>query len=100
MGRPSAAGWSSYRQRMSEAYGECVISTLREGSRVRLRIDRADPRILIAREELASLAPPGWDCPATSDGETVRVHGENRTVFYRVGRYLPDLGCYEAEWPD
>ena len=85
-------------------YGECRLTSLHDacGSLERLRIDQADPRVLIAREVLEQMPSPDpdWPLPATFDGETVRIRGENRSVIYRVGRYLPELGCYEAEWPD
>lgn len=87
---------------MDATYGECRITTLHDsgGFMVRLRVDRADPRILIAPELLREMGPPESGWAATFDGETVRIRGENRTVVYRVGRYLPEWGCYEAEWPD
>jgi len=34
------------------------------------------------------------------EGWLVTLKGENRTVIYRIGKYLPDCDCYEAEWPD
>jgi hypothetical protein len=89
---------------MEAGYGECRVTSLHDarGSLMRLRIDQADPRILITRELLEQMQPPDpdWPLPATFDGEIVRIRGENRSVIYRVVRYLPELGCYEAEWPD
>ena len=87
-----------------EEYGQCHVTSLHDahGSLMRLRIDRADPRVLITREMLFQMpAPdPEWPWPATFDGNVVRIRGENRTVLYRIGQYLPDRDCYEAEWPD
>ena len=89
------------------------------GTWTRLSIDRADPRVLISGE-LAD----GWKMQGTEpfygnlvhdpasrpsaspnaadglEGWLVTVRGENRSIMYRIGKYLPDRGCYEAEWPD
>ena len=89
----------------SDEYGQCHVTSLHDaqGGLMRLRIDRADPRVLITRELLKEIPPPdpsGLNGPVTYDGNIVRIQGENRTVIYRIGQYLPEENCYEAEWPD
>jgi len=74
-----------------------------------LRIDHADPRILISGKLLArifiepvrgvSLAPPPDDTPGLK-GALLHIHGVNRTVIYRIAEYVPRVDAYIAEWPD
>jgi hypothetical protein len=91
--------------------GECVITRLDDGV---LRIDHADPRVLIAapllREALFAPAPgvslttgllrqdrngtPFWE------GAVLKINGVNRTVIYRITGYLPRVHAYIGEWPD
>ena len=77
-----------------------------------LRIDHADPRILISAELPDLLA----DCPAPQSdawldvtecrpgygyvGAVLHIEGVNRTVIYRIGEYMPHAPAYIGEWPD
>jgi len=102
-------------------YGECRITSEHDpsGIWVRLRIDRADPRILISGKLAESWKECGGDFspwnpfltlrpgPGASpmitygmEGWLVTLRGENRTVVYRIGKYLPAWDSHEAEWPD
>jgi hypothetical protein len=83
------------------ARGELVLTLLGQGTR--LRVEQADPRILISgplvRQALG--AGPGWlrpGCELSSD--RLVIEAENGRLVYRIGAYLPELDCYEAEWPD
>jgi hypothetical protein len=94
--------------------GACEMTRLLddEGRWSGLRINRADPRILIAAELLTatflmsmpgvSLAPPPDDRNGTPfwRGAVLTIRGVNQTVIYRIGEYVPGVRCYEAEWPD
>ena len=99
--------------------GEFSCTRLDDGS---IRIDQADPRILISGELLATIArfgdsdldgdwlvlnarldttgcsPPPWH--ATYRGAVLRVRGVNRQVVYRITDYLPRIHGYIGEWPD
>lgn len=95
--------------------GECICTMAEDGS---VRIDRADPRILISGElfegwhdqddsHMVALRCTCENCPDSDDdmvhcpiGDVVTLHGANRTVIYRITGYLPHVGCYVAEWPD
>jgi hypothetical protein len=94
--------------------GACEMTRLLdgEGRWSGLRINRADPRILIAAELLyeafvnptagVSLATPPEDRNGTPywRGAVLTIRGVNQTVIYRIGEYVPGVRCYEAEWPD
>jgi len=84
-------------------WGTVVMTRLRSGG---IRIDHADPRIVISAELLASikifsgyatleLVPGG-----TFRGAILRVEGVNRKLVYRITEYLPAVHGYVAEWPD
>jgi hypothetical protein len=99
--------------------GECICTRLDDGS---IRVDRADPRVLISGELLDAIAvnsaivdgteafalnarldtagcmPPPWR--ATYVGGVLRIEGVNRTVVYRITDYLPRIHGYIGEWPD
>jgi hypothetical protein len=93
--------------------GACITTRLDDG---RLRIDRADPRILISAELLVEIyvAPmigvslaPEWPYrypPVHADGfwegALLKVCGVDRSVVYRIGEYVPRIRAYIAEWPD
>lgn len=100
-------------------HGEFVCTRLEGGD---IRIDHADPRILISGEVLDSIArfadiglpvdcvtlnawldttgcmPPPWR--ATYRGAILKIGGVNRTVIYRITEYLPSIHGYIGEWPD
>jgi hypothetical protein len=100
--------------------GECICAHVDGGN---IRIDQADPRIIIAAEVLdavtrfgdsgalagdwlalnarldtARCMPPPWR--ATYVGAVLRIEGVNRTVVYRITDYVPRIHGYIAEWPD
>ena len=91
--------------------GEVIVTRLPDGS---LRIDHADPRVLISAELLAEIFTAPW--PGVSigtdlvredrngtpfwEGALLRIHGVNRTVIYRVLEYVPRVHAYIGEWPD
>ncbi len=92
--------------------GGCIMTTLPGGG---LRIDHADPQILISAPLLYQIfeAPaPGvslgpeppqrdhWDGHGYWEGALLKVCGVNRTVVYRIGKYVPRIHGYIAEWPD
>lgn len=78
----------------------------------RVRIVRADPRILISAEVLAETfvqPAPGVSLSQPSDGPNgtpfwegavLLIEGVNRTVVYRIGEYVPCVRGYIGEWPD
>ena len=88
-------------------YGECVLTRLDDPIEgMQLRIDRADPVVLISPQLLDEMRRNPPDYPATFDGEVVRIRGVNRTVIYRIRDVLePVFGHlgywnYVGEWPD
>jgi hypothetical protein len=97
-----------------EEFGECVMTRLDDPlTGPRLRIDRADRRVLITLLLLVEIDAdePLWatlrfaGAPSDGDqfgyrGSVLRVAAENRTVVYRIGEYLPERQCYVSEWPD
>lgn len=92
--------------------GEFTCTRLDDGT---IRIDHADPRILIAAPVLYEIAdgcspwaavtgepPPreDWDGHGAMEGAVLHIRGVNRTVVYRIGEYVPRVRGYIAEWPD
>ena len=99
--------------------GECITMSLPGG---RIRVDRADPQVLISAELLDSVARFGdgdlsgdWtalnaeldtagccDCMMAGDytGAVLRISGVNRQVVYRITGYVPAVHGYVGEWPD
>jgi hypothetical protein len=84
--------------------GELIFTRLADGS---LRIDHADPRILISAELLDIIvdnpAPSAWVDLAgctTYDGGLLKISAINRTVIYRIVEYVPAVRGFIAEWPD
>jgi hypothetical protein len=92
--------------------GECICTRLDDGT---IRIDQADPRILISAPLLYEIAdgrspwasvsaepPPRehWDGHGAMEGALLKIHGVNRTVIYRIGEYVPRVHGYIGEWPD
>jgi hypothetical protein len=89
--------------------GDCIITNLfvDDGPRPQIRIDHADPRILVSAELLDHAADYPDDCVRldiatchTYVGAVLRIHAVNRTVIYRITEYVPAIHCYIAEWPD
>jgi hypothetical protein len=91
--------------------GDCICT--REDHRV--RVDQADPRVLIDAEVLATIdsqGPGAWPWNASLDhaqsvhhghgyvGSVLKIHGVNRTVIYRITGYVPSVHGYIGEWPD
>ena len=92
------------------------------GRRHHLRIDRADPRILISAELLDTIVttPIGmagdtirlsgqrnaWLVPACArpdhdyTGAVLHIDGINQHVVYRITGYVPRVRGYIGEWPD
>jgi hypothetical protein len=99
--------------------GACTWTSLPGG---RIRVDHADPRILVSAELLGSVAqfgdsdPAGdWlalnaeldtagccDCMMADDytGAVLKISGVNRQVIYRITGYVPAVHGYIGEWPD
>ena len=97
------------------------MTRLDDGS---LRIDHADPRVLISGGLLDSfpiaadsfgVTPDGpalmlehhaWlDTAGCTDGSgyvgaVLHIHGVNRLVIYRITDYVPRVRGYVGEWPD
>jgi hypothetical protein len=105
-------------------HGECLLTRFDDG---RVRIDQADPRILISAELLdmvvsgphdlfivsidggGYVVAPGrsarLDTAACRVGHgyvdaVLHINGVNRLVIYRIGEYVPRVHGYVAEWPD
>ena len=92
--------------------GEFACTRLPGG---RLRIDQADPRILISAELLdATIGIPNGLLPLGCvrldltgcrpghgyTGAVLHIDGAGRRVIYRIGEYVPRVRAYIAEWPD
>jgi hypothetical protein len=90
--------------------GECIVTRL--DSR-RLRIDRADPRILISAELLESVRDdemvPGVSLREAirssrsgpiGIGSVLRIEAVNRTVIYQITYYVRSVHGYVGQWPD
>ena len=92
--------------------GECILTTMADG---RVRIDHADPRVLISAPLLYEIADNGspwasvseepsprehWDGHGAMEGALLKICGANRTVIYRIGEYVPRVHGYIGEWPD
>ncbi len=81
--------------------GECILQRVEDldhPSGFRIRVIRADPRILVSRKLLEDIDRDHPWVMLADDVLTIRA--ENQTVVYRLGRCLPSMGAYEAEWPD
>lgn len=83
--------------------------TLEDGS---LRVEHADPRVLISAELLAeafvrpahgvtiSAPAPGVNGTPFWQGAVLRIEAVNGTLVYRIGEYVPSVHGYIAQWPD
>jgi hypothetical protein len=93
-------------------HGECICTRLDDGT---IRIDHADPRILISGELLAAtmgirngllpLQVSELDLTGCAPGHgyvgaVLRIHGVNRQVVYRITDMVPRINGYIGEWPD
>jgi hypothetical protein len=73
-----------------------------------MRIDHADPRILISAELIDQVAfrtcvDVELDLSHAADGHVgalLKISAVNRTVIYRIAEYVPAIHGYIAEWPD
>lgn len=88
--------------------GECIITRFEDGS---VRIDHADPRILISAELVDEVARGEANPAATLDrlnftvpnghvGALLKIRAVNRHLIYRLADYLPSVHGYVGEWPD
>ncbi len=91
--------------------GQCAMTRLANGS---IRIDHADPRILISAELLSlvftnpapgvsintGLLRDGENGTPFWEGALLKIEGVNRTVIYRIGEYVSRVHGYIGEWPD
>ena len=89
--------------------GDCICTSLPDGH---IRIDHADPRIMVSAELLAeafvhpasgiglSLPPDSENGTPFWTGALLKIAGVNRTVIYRILEYVPRIYGYIAEWPD
>jgi hypothetical protein len=93
--------------------GDCVTTTLfgDDNRPAGLRVDHADPRVLISSELLDNIADRPADALSigtqldlatchTYVGAVLKISGVNRTVVYRITEYVPAVHGYIAEWPD
>lgn len=91
--------------------GEFFATKMPDG---RIRINRADPRVLVTAELLAmvftdAVQVPGVVLSAPPDNENgtpfwtgalLKINGVNQNVVYRIGEWVPAMRSYIAEWPD
>jgi len=89
--------WRNGVPRPLKPNGNFEAARLADGS---LRIDQADPRILVSDEFLLQVEEGEADPQVAFDGDVLKIHGTNRTVVYRLGEEIPDLCARYAEWPD
>jgi len=75
----------------------CVLTRFIDGS---IRVEQADPQIIIAADVLNGIQFGDPNPNLTFDGDVLKIHGTNRTVIYRIAEKVPDLHAYYAEWPD
>jgi hypothetical protein len=64
-----------------------------------IKVNRADPRILISGPMMDLIRGGGgigWEI----DGDLLRFTAVNGTWVYRIGEYLEDRRAWVAEWPD
>jgi hypothetical protein len=92
--------------------GECICTRMEDGT---IRVDHADPRILISGELLNAtmgirngLRPLGCvllDLTGCLPGHgyvgaVLHIRAVNRQVVYRITDYVPRIRGYVGEWPD
>ena len=88
--------WRSGTPSHLEPVGDCVLTRFDDGT---IRIERADPKILVSAELLDELRY-GCNPHVILDGNVLRIIAANRRVIYRIGEKVPDLHAFYAEWPD
>jgi hypothetical protein len=62
-------------------------------------IIRADPRIILYKQVISLMTGDPSFGVMLSDG-MLRICGQDRSVLYRLGEYMPESRAYPAEWPD
>jgi len=81
-------------------------SSIHDGA---LRIDQADPRILISAELIDSAAfgilrpevTLTLDHAADAHlGALLKIRAADRQVVYRLTKWIPSVRCYLGEWPE
>lgn len=77
--------------------GECWTTRLPDGS---IRVDRADPRILISAEFIDEIRAGNHHPDVRLDGDLLHIDADNENVIYRIGDKHPTQDAYCAEWPD
>jgi hypothetical protein len=84
--------------------GDCIMTSLGGGS---IRVDHADPRVLISAEVLDNAADHPDDCVRldldtchTYVGSVLKISGVNRRVVYRIVEHVPAVNAYIGQWPD
>lgn len=87
--------------------GECTLTRLEDGG---IRINQADPRVLISAELLNAIAdgyctPHAWLDLRVSGmfylvGAVLHVNGVNQQAVYRITEYVPSVHGYIGQWPD
>lgn len=81
---------------LSAPYGRFEYRLLDHGRR--MVIDHADPKVTISGDLVRQALAVGPH--HTLAHSKLTIMGDNRKVIYLIGAYLPDIDCYEAEWPD
>ena len=73
----------------------------------RLRIDRADPQILISGELIDRIIDEPTDEIAVESsgnfgtvGAILKINAVNQRLVYRITGYIPRIHAFTAEWPD
>ena len=88
--------------------GEFYSTILDDGS---LRIDRADPRIVISAEVIEQAASGrlgprftvtmlDYTVPNGHAGALLKIRAANRNVVYRLTEWVPSIRAYVGEWPE
>jgi hypothetical protein len=85
--------------------GDCILTrfevvTAGAAGAVQLRVEKADPRILISAEVMDQVTSGSALPQVTLKDGVLRIEAVNQTVVYRIVDYLMDIDCYVGEWPD
>jgi hypothetical protein len=84
----------------AEPYGDCVLERWTWPGGDWLWVHQADPLVLIDPPLLADVRHVSPHPAVTLRDDVLTIRGQNRTVVYVIGRYIPERGMYEARWPD